>query len=62
MILDDIRLGDRKIKVIYDCGNGTTSIIADKIFNKLNIEKKEYIIYQMAIFQITNQIQPFQKI
>ena len=40
MILDDIRLGDKKIKVIYDCGNGTTSIIADKIFNKLNIEKK----------------------
>lgn len=62
MILDDIRLGDRKIKVIYDCGNGTTSIIADKIFNKLNIEKKEYIIYQMAIFQITNRIQLFQKI
>ena len=38
MILDDIRLGDRKIKVIYDCGNGTTSIIAKDIFNKIKIE------------------------
>lgn len=37
-ILNHIDLGQRKIKVVYDCGNGTTSIIADKIFNNLNIE------------------------
>lgn len=38
LLTDNIVLGDRKIKVVYDCGNGTTSIIADKIFSKLNIE------------------------
>lgn len=38
LILNNITLGNRKIKVVYDCGNGTTSIIADKIFNKLNVE------------------------
>ena len=26
-------MGDNKIKVVYDCGNGTTSIVADDIFN-----------------------------
>lgn len=35
LIVDKLDLGNRKIKVVYDCGNGTTSIIADKIFNKL---------------------------
>lgn len=38
LILDKITLGKRPIKVVYDCGNGTTSIIADKIFAKLNVE------------------------
>lgn len=33
MITSDIKLGNHKIKVVYDCGNGTTSIIADDIFN-----------------------------
>lgn len=32
MITSGIELGDRKLKVIYDCGNGTTSIVADDIF------------------------------
>ena len=36
LILDKLSLGDRKIKVVYDPGNGTTSIIADKIFEKMN--------------------------
>ena len=35
MITSGIKLGDRRLKVIYDCGNGTTSIVADDIFNKL---------------------------
>ena len=39
LLTDKIKLGDRKIKVVYDCGNGTTSIIADKIFERLNVEK-----------------------
>ena len=34
MIASGIKLGDRKLKVIYDCGNGTTSVVADSIFNK----------------------------
>jgi len=38
LLLDNIKLGDRKIKVVYDCGNGTTSIIADQVFANLNVE------------------------
>lgn len=34
MITSHLRLGERKLKVVYDCGNGTTSIIADDIFGK----------------------------
>ncbi len=30
--------GRRKRKVVIDCGNGTTSIIARKIFSKVNVE------------------------
>ena len=33
MITENIQLGKTKIKVVYDCGNGTTSIVADDIFN-----------------------------
>ena len=38
LVLDKINLGDRAIKVVYDPGNGTTSIIADKIFERLNVK------------------------
>ena len=38
LLLDKIELGDRPIKVVYDCGNGTTSVIADQIFANLNVE------------------------
>lgn len=37
-ILKDIKLGDRKIKVAYDCGNGTTTVVAKDIFDSLNID------------------------
>ena len=33
MITSSISLGDRRLKVVYDCGNGTTSVIADSIFD-----------------------------
>ena len=33
MITEKIDLGDHKIKVVYDCGNGTTAIVADEIFD-----------------------------
>lgn len=38
LITDNLSFGKRKIKVVYDCGNGTTSIIAREIFEKLPIE------------------------
>ena len=38
LLLDKIELGDRPIKVVYDCGNGTTSVIADQIFANLTVE------------------------
>ena len=38
LILDKLTLGNRKIKVVYDPGNGTTSIIADKIFERFDVE------------------------
>ena len=33
MITEGINLENRKLKVVYDCGNGTTCIVADDIFN-----------------------------
>ena len=33
MITENIHLGNHRIKVVYDCGNGTTAIVADDIFN-----------------------------
>lgn len=41
MINNHINMGSNKLKVVYDCGNGTTSIIAKEIF-KSN-ENIEYI-------------------
>ena len=35
LITDKLEFGDRKIKVVYDPGNGTSSIIAGKIFDRL---------------------------
>ena len=39
LVLDKLNLGNRDLKVVYDPGNGTTSIITDKIFEKLPIKK-----------------------
>jgi len=38
MINDHHKLENKKLKVVYDCGNGTTSIIAPEIFKHPNIE------------------------
>ncbi len=39
LLCSNIKLGSRKLKVVFDCGNGTTSIIAKDIFSKLdNVE------------------------
>lgn len=34
MITKDINLGNKKLKVVYDCGNGTTCIVANQIFDR----------------------------
>lgn len=36
MITKAVDLGDRKLKVIYDCGNGTTSVVADELFSRFS--------------------------
>lgn len=41
MIHNHINMGNNKLKVVYDCGNGTTSIVAKEIF--VSNEKIEYI-------------------
>lgn len=38
LIKSSIDLGQRKIKVVYDCGNGTGSIIVKEILDLFNIE------------------------
>ena len=35
LVVNNLNFGERKIKVVYDCGNGTSSIIAKEIFDKL---------------------------
>lgn len=35
LVINKLSFGNRKIKVVYDCGNGTSSVIADRIFNRL---------------------------
>lgn len=42
MITGGIKLGSKRLKIVYDCGNGTTSIVADEIFNKFK-DKLELI-------------------
>lgn len=32
LLTQNIKLGKRKIKIVFDCGNGTTGIIAEEIF------------------------------
>ena len=39
LVVSKLAFGNRKIKVVYDCGNGTSSIIADSIFDKI----KDYV-------------------
>ena len=38
LVIEKLDFGPRKIKVVYDCGNGTSSIIAKDVFAKLDIE------------------------
>ncbi|MDD4733561.1 MAG: phosphomannomutase/phosphoglucomutase [Bacilli bacterium] len=40
LIKDSLDFGNRRVKVILDCGNGTGSIIADRLLNELPIDYK----------------------
>ena len=42
LVTSKLEFGNRKIKVVYDCGNGTSSVIADEIFEKLK-DKIDYV-------------------
>ena len=35
LVVSKLNFGNKKIKVIYDCGNGTSSVIADDIFDRI---------------------------
>lgn len=37
-IVDKVKLGDRKLRVALDCGNGVGSLFAKEIFDKLGVE------------------------
>lgn len=37
-ITSSINLGRKKVKAVVDCGNGTPSIIAEKVFDKIGID------------------------
>lgn len=41
MINEHINMGNNKLKIVYDCGNGTTSVVANEIFK--NTDNIEYI-------------------
>ncbi len=41
MIHEHIKMGNNKLKVVYDCGNGTTSVVAKDIF--ISDDNIEYI-------------------
>ena len=35
LVVNKLSFGERRVKVVYDCGNGTSSIIAKEIFDRL---------------------------
>ena len=35
LVVSKLNFGNKKVKVVYDCGNGTSSIIADDIFDRI---------------------------
>jgi len=37
LLVNNLKLGNKKIKAVFDCGNGTVSVIIEKILKKLNI-------------------------
>ena len=49
LVVSGLNFGNRKIKVVYDPGNGTGSIIADQIFDRL----KDYIEY-IPIYNVSD--------
>lgn len=35
LVVNKLNFGERRVKVVYDCGNGTSSVIAKEIFDRL---------------------------
>ena len=49
LVVNKLNFGSRKIKVVYDCGNGTSSVIADDIFKKI-----ENIVEAIPLFNVSD--------
>ena len=49
LVINKLDFGNRKIKVVYDCGNGTSSIIAGDVFNRI----KDYVT-AIPLFDISD--------
>ena len=49
LVTNKLEFGSRKIKVVYDCGNGTSSIIADDIFKRI-----ENYVESIPLFNISD--------
>ena len=35
LVVNKLNFGERRVKVVYDCGNGTSSVIAKEVFDRL---------------------------
>lgn len=49
LVVNKLDFGDRKIKVVYDCGNGTGSVIAGDIFKRI-----ENYVESIPLFDISD--------
>ena len=36
LVVNKLNFGERRVKVVYDCGNGTSSVIAKEVFDRLH--------------------------
>lgn len=54
MITSSIKLGDHKLKVVYDCGNGTTCLVADDIFNQFKDKLELYPLFNTSDSEFPN--------
>ena len=48
LVIDKLNFGNRKIKVVYDCGNGTGSIIAGDIFKRIKDKVESIPLFDIS--------------